>query len=144
MQTRQAVDDLFTRYEQAFNATLTAAPDLDAISGLYTDAFIAASPHGVMSGENDEELRKAMTDGFVRYRDMGTKKMQLTHLRVTPIDELHCLAHVDWRAIYDVRGEQKIIDFTNVYLVRVEQGKARVFGWIVGDEDAELQKHGIA
>lgn len=143
MQMRQAVDELFDRYERSFNDALTAQPDLDAIAGLYTDTFVAASPFGIMSGKNDDELKKAMADGFTRYRDMGTKKMEVSQLRVTPIDELHCLAHVDWRATYDVGGVQKIIDFTNAYLVRIEDARGKVFGWVTGDENAELRKHGV-
>lgn len=144
MQMQKAVKELFGRYAQNFNAALTAEPDLEAIAGLYTDTFIAASPAGIMSGKNDDELRKVMADGFARYRGMGTKKMEVRGLRVTPIDALHGLVHVDWRAIYDVDGARKLIDFTNAYLVRIDGAKGKVFGWITGDENAELKKHGIA
>ncbi|MNY74030.1 hypothetical protein D3C86_2129600 [compost metagenome] len=71
------------------------------------------------------------------------RKMALTQLRVTPIDDLHGLAHVEWRATYDIAGAPKVIDFTNAYLVRIEESKGKVFGWITGDENAELKKHGI-
>jgi len=143
MQMHKAVKELFERYARNFNAALTAEPDLEAIAGLYAETFIAASPAGIMSGRNDDELRKVMAGGFARYRQMGTKKMEVSDLRVTPIDELHGLAHVDWRATYEVDGARKVIDFTNVYLVRIEGTKGKVFGWITGDEDAELRKHGI-
>lgn len=46
-------------------------------------------------------------------------------------------------ATYDVDGAEKTIDFTNIYLTRLAGGQARVFGWITGDEAAELRKHGI-
>lgn len=143
MQMHKAVKELFERYARNFNAALMAEPDLEAIAGLYAETFIAASPAGIMSGRNDDELRKVMAGGFARYRQMGTKKMEVSDLRVTPIDELHGLAHVDWRATYEVDGARKVIDFTNVYLVRIEGTKGKVFGWITGDEDAELRKHGI-
>ncbi|KLN57250.1 nuclear transport factor 2 family protein [Variovorax paradoxus] len=144
MQMQQAVKELFERYARHFNDALTAEPDLEAIADLYTDTFVAASPSGIMSGKNDDELRKVMADGFARYREMGTKKMEVSDLRVTPIDEIHGLAHVDWRATYHVDGALKVIDFTNVYLIRVDGTKGKVFGWITGDENAELKKHGIA
>lgn len=144
MQLQEIVQELFDRYKCNFNNALTAEPDLEAIADLYSDTFIAASPPGIMSGKNDAELKKAMADGFARYRAMGTKKMEIRHLTVTPIDGQHCLTHVDWRATYDINGEQKVIDFTNAYLIRVERDKGRVFGWITGDENAELRKHGIA
>ena len=165
MQMQQAVKELFERYARNFNAALTAEPDLEAIAGLYTETFIAASPAGIMSGKNDDELRKVMADGFARYRGMGTKKMEVRGLRVTPIDELHGLAHVDWHATYDVDGARKLIDFTSdvdwhatydvdgarklidftsAYLVRIDDARGKMFGWITGDENAELKKHGIA
>ena len=125
------------------NAALVGEPDLEAISDLYDDAFIAASPSGVMTGNKGDEFRKAMTAGFAHYREIGTRQMKIRNVRIEPIDALHALARVDWRATYDVDGTQKAIDFTNAYLIRVNNDRATVFGWITGDEDAELRKQGI-
>lgn len=61
MQMQQAAKELFERYAQNFNDALTAEPDLEAISDLYTDTFVAASPSGIVSGKNDDdELKKVM------------------------------------------------------------------------------------
>ena len=140
---QHVVTDLFDRYEQAFNAALAGEPDLEAIASLYEDAFIAASPAGVMTGRKGDEFNQAMTAGFAHYREIGTRRMEVRDVRVEPIDALHALARVDWRATYDVDGTPKVIDFTNVYLARVSDGRGTVFGWITGDENAELRKHGI-
>lgn len=140
---QQAVADLFDRYEQETNAALVGEPDLDAINALYDDAFIAASPAGVMTGAKGEAFTNAMTAGFAHYREIGTREMKVKNIQVEPIDALHALARVDWRASYDVGGARKDIDFTNVYLTRLADGRATVFGWITGDETAALRKHGI-
>lgn len=140
---QQAVTDLFDRYEFQTNAALMGEPDLEALGELYDDAFIGACPSAVITGRKDDEFSKAMAAGFARNREIGTRRMDVQALRVEPIDAMHAIAHVSWRATYDVRGTLKTIDFTNAYLTRIANGRARVFGWITGDEDAELRKNGI-
>lgn len=143
MTMQQVVTDLFDRYERETNAALAGEPDLEAVSDPYDDAFIAASPSGVTTGKKGEEFNKAMAVGFAHYREIGTQRMEVLDVGVEPIDALHALARVDWRATYDVGGTQKVINFTNVYLTRISNGRRTVFGWITGDENAELRKHGI-
>jgi len=140
---QRLVHDLFERYEREFNQGLQGQADLDAIAGLYANAFIAATPAGVFGGDNDDKLKDATTQGFQRYRDTGCRRMDLRGLETKPFDALHALARVDWSALYEVNGERKAIPFTNLYLVRVEGDDAKVFGWITGDEAALLKQHGI-
>lgn len=140
---QQAVADLFGRYERETNAALAGRADVKAIRDLYDASFIAASPSGIMAGKNNDAFVRALTAGFDRNRAIGTRQMTVRDLAVERVDALHALARVAWRATYDVRGASKAIEFTNVYLVRVDGDRARVFGWITGDEDAELRRHGI-
>lgn len=138
-----AVERLFDSYADIFNAALNGKPDLDALADLYEDSFIGAAPMGVMVGSKGEAFEKAMSAGFDRSRKIGTKSMAIRRVRVEHVDDLHAVARVDWRATYETDDGQKLIDFTNAYLTRTEGGRARVFGWITGDEEAELRKHGI-
>ena len=140
---RQTVTALFDRYARETNRALTGKPDLAALGELYAEGFVGASPAGVIAGKKDDAFLKSFTAGFAYYRSIGTKEMTVRDVRVEPIDPMHALAHVDWRATYAVEKTRKDIDFTNVYLVRVADGGAKVFGWIIGDEAAELRKHGI-
>jgi hypothetical protein len=140
---QKSITELFDRYESQTNAALTGEPDMVTIGDLYDDAFVGSSPAGVMAGKRDEEFQKALIAGFARNREIGARLMEIQDLRIEPIDAMHALAHVGWRATYDTNGTQKAIDFTNVYLTRVSNGQAKVFGWITGDEQAELRKHGI-
>jgi hypothetical protein len=139
-----SVRKLFEQYERVFNASLHGDVDMDDVAALYASEFIAASPAGVMSGKNDEQLRQAMVQGYARYRAIGTKEMRIRGLRVSPIDEHHCVAHVAWRASY-VRKDQAdvVIDFDVHYLVQQLDAEPKVFGWISGDEQALLREHGI-
>ncbi|MBB3391635.1 hypothetical protein FHT82_004413 [Rhizobium sp. BK275] len=138
------VEKLFERYERLFRQALAGKADMDEIASLYASDVIAASPAGVMSGKNDDELKRMMAQGYEHYRSIGTKEMLLRHVRLSPIDESHCVAHVAWRAAYARKDQPDTdIDFEVHYLVQVLDGGAKVFGWVSGDEQALLKQHGI-
>lgn len=134
----------FARYERLFAQALAGEADMEELAALYAPEFIAASPAGVNAGRNDDQLRQAMAQGYAHYRTIGTKAMTIRAIRLSPMDALHCLAHVGWRAVYD-RGEAPdvTIDFEVHYLVQILDGTPRVFGWVTGDEEALLKQRGI-
>ncbi|SSW70021.1 DUF4440 domain-containing protein [Achromobacter agilis] len=139
-----AVRKLFTRYERFFNRSLHGESDLAEIASLYASDFIAASPAGVMVGQNDERLKQVMAQGYAYYRTIGTKQMRIRDVRISPIDAFHCVAHVAWTATYVRKGQpDTTIDFDVHYLVQQLGDEAKVFGWISGDEQAVLKQHGI-
>ena len=139
-----SVRKLFERYESFFKQSLAGDIDMDEVGSLYASAFIAASPAGVMAGKNDDQLKKVMAQGYAHYRAIGTKEMRIRNVRLSPIDEHHCVAHVAWTAIY-VRQDQAdvAIDFDVHYFVQKLDGEPKVFGWVSGDEQALLRQHGI-
>ena len=143
METR--VRAFFERYERLFNQALAGEADMDAVAALYASEFIAATPAGVAAGRNDERLVQAMTEGYARYRAIGTKAMRVRDLRLSPLDEHHCTAHVAWTATYARRdGPDIVIDFDVHYFVQVlDGGEPKVFGWVSGDEHALLKAHGV-
>jgi hypothetical protein len=139
-----AVRKLFERYESSFRRSLAGDLDMDEVASLYASDFVAASPAGVMTGKNDDQLKQVMAQGYAHYRAIGTKGMRIRHVRLSPIDEHHCVAHVSWTADY-ARADQPdtSIDFDVHYLVQKLDGDAKVFGWVSGDEQALLKQHGI-
>jgi len=140
----KSVKQLFERYEKLFRMALGGEADMDEVVSSYARAFVAASPAGVNVGRNDEQLKQVMRQGFENYRRIGTKDMRLRNVRIAPIDEHHCLAHVAWTGIYDRGGEPDIsIDFEVHYLVQQLEDRPKIFGWISGDEQAVLKQHGI-
>ena len=58
-----------------------------------------------MAGKNDHQLEQLMAQGYERYRAIGTKEMRIRNVRISPIDDHHCVAHVGWTATY-AREEQ--------------------------------------
>jgi len=142
--TDSGIRRFFERYEAFFDRALGGDMAPDEVAALYASEFIAASPAGVMAGRNDDEFRRAMVDGYARYRAIGTKGMRLRDVRVSPIDDLHCMAHVGWTATYAREGKPDVaIDFEVHYLVQMLDGVPKVFGWVSGDEQALLKEHGI-
>jgi hypothetical protein len=139
-----AVRKLFERYESSFRRSLAGDLDMDEVASLYASDFVAASPAGVMTGKNDDQLKQVMAQGYAQYRAIGTKGMRIRHVRLSPIDEHHCVAHVSWTADY-ARADQPdtSIDFDVHYLVQKLDSEAKVFGWVSGDEQALLNQHGI-
>jgi hypothetical protein len=139
-----SVRRFFERYESFFNRSLAGDTDMAEVASLYAAEFIAASPAGVMTGKNDDQLRRVMAEGYARYRAIGTKRMRIRDVRLSPIDDHHCVAHVAWTAVYARKAQPDVaIDFDVHYLLQELDGEPKVFGWVSGDEQALLKKHGI-
>lgn len=139
-----SVRKFFERYERAFNQALGGDMDLDEVAALYAPEFIAASPAGVAAGKNDDQLRQVMAQGYACYRAIGTKQMRIRDVRVTTLDEHHCVAHVAWTAVYARRDRPDVeIDFDVHYFVQQLDAEPKVFGWVSGDEEALLRERGI-
>lgn len=140
----QAVQELFRQYQRFFMQALAGQPDPAAIARLYTPEFIAASAAGVTTGKQDADFMQAMAQGYDYYRDIGTRDMQISAIRISPIDPTHCIAHIGWQARY-ARDDlpETVIAFDVHYLVQYLDGIARVFGWITGDEQATLRENGV-
>jgi hypothetical protein len=139
-----SVRKLFERYERFFKQSLAGDIDMDEVASLYASDFIAATPAGVMTGKNDDQLKQIMAQGYAHYRAIGTKEMRIRNVRLSPIDEHHCVANVAWTATYARKDlPNAAIDFDVHYFVQMLDGEPKVFGWVSGDEQALLRKHGI-
>jgi len=139
-----SVRKFFERYASLFKQSLGEDIDMDKVASLYASDFIAASPAGVMTGKNGDQLKQVMEQGYARYRAIGTKEMQIRNVGLSPIDEHHCVAHVAWTATYARQDQADVaIDFDVHYLVQKLDGEPKIFGWVSGDEQALLRQHGI-
>src|SRR4051812_23164633 len=95
-----SVRTFFERYESIFHRSLGGDTDMDEVASLYASEFIAASPAGVMTGKNNDQLKQFMTQGYARYRAIGTKGMRIRDVRISPMDSHHCVAQAAWTATY--------------------------------------------
>jgi hypothetical protein len=138
------VKTFFERYERVFMKGLREEPDVNDVSALYASEFIAASPAGLKTGKNDDQLKQVMAQGYARYRAIGTKEMRIRDVRISSLDELHCIAHVAWTATYAREQQPDVaIDFEVHYLIQQLHQDPRIFGWVSGDEEGLLRNHGI-
>lgn len=138
------VRKLFERYESNFNQALRGKVDMNELASLYASEFIGAAPAGIRAGKNDDRFKQALAQGYDHYRAIGTKEMRVRNIRTSRIDELHCIAHVAWTALY-VREDQRdvSIDFDVHYLIQLSSGEPKIFGWVSSDEQTLLKRHGI-
>lgn len=142
--TQNIIKEFFERYQKFFEQSLDGKMDANEISSLYAQEFIAASPIGVMAGKNDIQFEQSLAQGYEQYRKIGTKGMAVRGVGVSPIDELHCVAHVAWTATYSTVDNPNIaIDFDVHYLMQELDGKPQIFGWISGDEQKLLKEYGV-
>ena len=134
----------FQAYEQRFMDGLSGRPqDVEAFAGAFADYFVESSAVGVQGGKNDNAFRKAMTDGYEYYRNIGTKTMQMTGLDVTKINDTHCVAKVHWDSTYDKKGETVRIEFDVWYMLTSVSGDYKIFAYVTGDEQKVLREHGL-
>ncbi|MNZ33184.1 hypothetical protein D3C78_505250 [compost metagenome] len=140
-----SVRKLFERYERLFNQSLGGDMDMDEVASLYAPEFIGAAPAGVGSGKNDDQFRQALIQGYAHYRAIGTREMRIRNVRLSPIDDRHCTAHVAWTATYARKNQPDVaIDFDVHYFVQKLDGEEpKVFGWVTGDEQGLLREYGI-
>ena len=142
----QIVRDFFDAYAARTNAALARPPRMDVagIRNAFAPYFVAASPAGVRGGRNGLMFRLMLRLGFRAYRRIGTRSIDLAGLDVTPIDDMHVMAKVDWVARYDgSKGDGQDIAFTNHYFLQVRDGRAKVFAYVTPDEQAALREHGL-
>jgi hypothetical protein len=132
----------FEAYAARTNAAIADPKRLDgkAMRAAFADYFVGASPKGVAGGKNGLLFRLMLPRGIKYYRKIGTLAMDLKDVRATDLDHHHAMAHVDWNARY--KGGQEIA-FTNIYLLQVRDGAAKIFAWITGDEQQALKDAGV-
>ena len=138
------VDRFFQGYAEAFNRSLGDRGAIEAIQAHYTDCFVGAGPHGERCGQNDEAFANTLRQGYDFYTSIGTKAMAVRGITLTPIDELHQMAAVAFRATYEKpSGETVEIDFTVTYFLASQDATFKIFGFVSGDEMAAYRQHGL-
>ena len=118
-----SVRKLFERYERLFNQTLGGDMDARELASLYASCFIASTPTGLMTGKNNDQLKQVMAQGYARYRAIGTKEMRIRDIRISPLDEHHCVAHVAWTGNLCPQGSTGRNDRFRCSLLRSDGGR---------------------
>ncbi|WMT89659.1 nuclear transport factor 2 family protein [Pelagibacterium sp. H642] len=136
-------DAFFQSYVRAYNRSLGESVDVHGIRSHFSESFIAAGPGTVMTGDNDETFTETLQKGYAFYKSIGTRRMEVTSVEVTDIDEEHYLAKVGYQAQYEKDGEAIAIPFCVSYLLEERDGRLKVFGFVAGDEMELYRQHGL-
>jgi hypothetical protein len=147
MPEHSAIEAFFDAYAHRSSEALQNPPveDVDGVVASFAPYFVESSPRGVMGGENGNDFRKTIPQGFAHYRRVGGKAMRVVSLKLTDIDELHVMASVEWAFDYvrpgdDVTGT---VTFTNHYFVTLAGGSPKIFAYVTPDEAQAMRDHGL-
>ncbi len=147
MPRRLTIEAFFDDYAKRSNDALKNPPveDVDGVVESFAPFFVESSPRGVMGGENGDDFRQRIPQGFANYRKVGGKAMRITAVNVTEIDDVNVMATVDWAFDY-VRprdGVSGTVTFTNRYFLSFADGKPKIFAYITPDEEQAMKDHGL-
>lgn len=144
---KETIEAFFKDYAGRMNNALGENPkdDVEGQSGAFADFFVEASPSGVVGGKNDEEFRAKIPQGNAYYRSLGTQSMNIEKLEITPLNDQHAYARVQWKAIYKKPDGSVIpLEFEVIYFLQVLNDTPKIFAYIAGDESGLYEKHGIS
>jgi hypothetical protein len=93
-----AIRRFFEAYQARMNDALGDPPRIDsrAAAAAFAKYFVGTNPGSVSGGRNGWLLRFMIPRGYAFYRRIGTERMEVRGLRVTPIDDYHAMAHTRW------------------------------------------------
>jgi len=146
MELESKVRQLFDEYGRISNDALKDETSVHAtlVASFFAAYFVGSTPKAVFGGPNDVTFREMIPQGFARYRQCGGKRMDITGIKVTTLNDLHALAEIGWDFAYvNKAGKGGNVRFTNFYFVTIADGEPRIFAYITGDEDKAMQEHGL-
>ena len=139
------IDAFFDDYARRFNDVLAGnEADVDGTLNSFASCFVESSPSGVTCGNNDEQFRAAIPQGYAFYKSIGTQAMNIVSKDISGIDEMHALVKIRWNSEYRKQdGSNVAIAFDVFYFVRVDSGVPKIFAYITGDEQKALRENGL-
>jgi hypothetical protein len=139
------IENFFNRYEARINDALSGAePDVDEVVNSFASEFIEASPKGIISAKNDKKFRKAISQGWNFYKEIGIRAMDIVSMQITLLDNLHAIVKVHWNSSFVRKDQTKGgIAFDVFYLLQKTGDELRIFAYIAGDEQQALKDEGL-
>jgi hypothetical protein len=141
------IEAFFDDYARRSTDALKHPPveDIDGVVRSFAPFFVESSPRGVVGGENGDDFRQRIPEGFANYRKVGGKAMRITGIAVTEIDDVNVMATVDWAFDYVRPSDSKAgsVSFTNRYFLSLAGGKPKIFAYITPDEEQAMKDHGL-
>lgn len=135
------IENFFNRYERRFNEALAGGePDIDETVNSFAEFFLEASPAGVIVGKNDKKFRKAINQGWMFYKNVGIRSMDIVSIQITILDSFHAIVKVHWNSSFERKNKTKgDLAFDVFYLIQKQAEDIRIFAYITGDERQALK-----
>lgn len=139
------IENFFNRYERRFNDALAGGEsDIDETVNSFAEFFIEASPTGVTFGKNDKKFRKAISQGWMFYKNIGVRSMDISSIQITILDPFHAIVKVHWNSAFERKNKTKgDLAFDVFYLIQKQVEDLRIFAYITGDEQQALKDEGL-
>ncbi len=140
----QQIEQFFAAYEERFNRSLNGKVDTKGTVRSFDERFIEASLVGILAGKNNKTFKKAIKQGYERYKSIGTKSMQIVKQDITPLNDFVVMNRVSWVSHYQKKDSTSVtIPFEVIYLLHKVDGEYKIFTYITGNEEEVLRQNGV-
>ena len=142
----QQLNDFFNSYALRFNDALkNENPDIEGTENSFSGCFIAANPSGVVCGNNNEDFKTAMLEGYAFYKSIGITSMDIASLEITILNGFHEMTKIRWKCSYVKKKDSSkgSIEFENFYFTQSKENEHKIFAYITGDEQTALKENGL-
>ena len=142
----QQLNNFFNLYADRFNKAIKSeTPDIEGTAKSFSGCFIAANPLGVTCGNNNEDFKVAMSQGYAFYKSVGVTTMDIISMETTILDGFHEMTKIRWKCVYAKKTDNSkgSIEFENFYFTQTKENEHKIFAYITGDEQAVLKANGL-
>lgn len=136
----------FRDYAAAYTRSLNGEVEVETIRGFFAETVLALGVDGSLNPANtgDEAFGAMLVAMYDFHRAVGTRRMAVDRVEVSPLYQNHDRVQVFYRADYErPDGRPLTIAFDLVYLVQRRPAGPAIFAFIGGDEMDEFRRHGL-
>ena len=136
----------FRAYAEAYTRSLGGEVEVEAIRGFFAETVLALGVDGTLNpaSTTDEAFGDMLAQMYAFYTAIGTRRMAVDRVEVSPLYDNHDRVRVFYRADYEQGdGSAVTIPFDLVYLVQRRRTGPAIFAFIAGDELAEYCRQGL-
>ncbi|TAJ60171.1 hypothetical protein [Brevundimonas sp.] len=136
----------FRAYADAYTRSLGGAVQVETIRSFFAETVLALGTDGSLNpADTGGDAFAGMLEGLYSFsRAIGTRRMEVERVEISPLYEKHDRVRVFYRADYArPDGSAVSIPFDVVYLVQQRAGGPAIFAFIAGDEMALYRRHGL-
>lgn len=139
-------DAWFRSYADAYTRSLKGDVEVDLIRSFFAETVLALGVDGSLNAAatGDQAFGDMLIGMYGFYKAMGTRRMTVDRVDVSPLYQNHDRVQVFYRADFlKPDGSAVTIPFDLVYLVQRRDSGPAIFAFISADEMALYRRHGL-